>query len=91
MPLTSSQARTFDLYERLFAEEGWKELVEDFKERQLRLANHLISDARATDKDMYQAQGMNNVYTYVITLEAIMETAKRQALEREDYLPDVIN
>lgn len=83
-------AKIIDIYERMFAEEGWKELVGDLKERREHLKNQLITPS-ATDKDLYTIKGMCYAYGYIIELESMMETAKKQGMldESSPALPDV--
>ena len=90
--LNPDQARIFNMYEKMFAEPGWRELVEDLSERRDRLGTTLINDLRATERELAIAQGANNVYNYIINLEEILAKAKAQAEEaaREtEILPEV--
>lgn len=84
------QNRLIDKYERLFAEEGWKELVEDIKERQRQLKERLVVDSAATERTLYIAQGQNSVYEYVINLESTIEAVKKNQQEALE-LPEVSN
>lgn len=88
MALSAENAKMFDIYERLFAEPGWKELVEDLSERRARLGPTLLSDLRATEKELAFAQGQNNIYNYIINLEDILAKAKAQAQE-DTTLPEL--
>lgn len=82
------QNKLIDKYERLFAEDGWKELVEDLKERQRQLKEILIVDTSATERTLFIAQGQNSVYEYVITLESTIEAVKKNQQESLE-LPEV--
>lgn len=75
------QNRLIDKYERLFAEEGWKELVLDFGERQRNLKDILVQDLTATEKTLYISQGQNSVYDFVINLEATVAAIKQNQQE----------
>jgi hypothetical protein len=70
----------FDIYDKLFAQEAWKDLVKDFQQRQIELGTRLLQPS-TEEKDMYRAQGQASVYNYIINLENTMETAKQQVAE----------
>lgn len=86
--MTLEEAQLIDKYERLFAEEGWKELVEDFKERRRTTAERLLSGSDTFDRIQF-ARGQNSVWTYIVELEAIVESAKQNQLPGAEDLPDV--
>lgn len=81
------QTRLIDMYERLFAEEAWKELIGDVKARKESVKETLVSDSRITEKQLYIAQGQVSVWDYLITLENTIEQVKAQA--SEPNLPDL--
>jgi hypothetical protein len=70
----------FDMYDRLFAEPAWKDMVEDFKQRVLDSSRALLSHS-ATEAEMHRTQGGANVYNYIITLEDTMDAAKKHVAE----------
>lgn len=87
MPLSLEDSKIFDMYERLFAEQGWRELVEDFKERQARLGPKILNDMKSGEKELAFCQGQNNIYNYIINLEEVLAKAKLQAAE--EPLPEI--
>jgi hypothetical protein len=70
----------FDVYDKLFAQEAWKDLVLDFKQRQIELGQRLLQ-ASVDDKELYRAQGQASIYNYIISLENTMEAAKQHVAE----------
>lgn len=75
----STQAELIDKYERLFAEEGWKELVGDLTEKRTNLANNLINSASKIEEVFFQ-RGLAAGYQYVLGLESQVEYIKKQSL-----------
>lgn len=82
------QNQLIDKYERLFAEEGWKELVGDLTERQRQLKDRLVVDTSLTEKTLGIAQGQNSVYDFIINLESTIDAVKKSQQEALD-LPEV--
>lgn len=90
MAINTDQARIFDMYDHMFAEDAWKDLVGDFIERRERLKDSLLS-SKTNERDLDFAKGQNSVYSYVIELERMLERAKVEALkqsEEQSALPD---
>lgn len=81
------QTKLIDKYERLFAEEGWLEFVEDMKSRQTQIKELILNDNTATERTLYHAQGQNFVYSYIISLEELVNNIKKQQAEE---LPDAV-
>lgn len=81
------QSKLIDKYERLFAEEGWKELVSDFKDRMSQLKDLIIVDTSLTEPKLKYLQGQHFVYDYIINLERTVETIKQSQQELD--LPEV--
>jgi hypothetical protein len=77
------------MYDRLFAEAAWKDLVEDFKQRSVDLGKYVINSPNITEKELYRAQGLHQIYQYVAGLEASMEAAKKLQAEPEESLPEL--
>lgn len=90
MALTSNQTRLFDIYEQMFALDGWKELVEDFKERRDNLKETVLRNTKS-ERELGIAQGMNHIYSYIIELENFMEASKRQAMEQDKLESGALN
>lgn len=84
------QNKLIDKYERLFAEEGWRELLADMTERQRQLKDRLVVDTSITDRTLGIAQGQNSVYDFLINLEATIEAVK-QAQREAVELPELGN
>lgn len=81
MPLNPEQSHVFDIYERLFAEEGWKELVGDLKDR-ISSTKDQIFAGQTNERDLYKAKGIIQAWSYIVNLEQLMESAKRSANEQ---------
>lgn len=82
------QNKLIDKYERLFAEEGWKEVVETMKERQRQLEKTVLVDSSIDLHKIGIAQGQNAVYDFLITLEATIAAVKDANTQALD-LPEV--
>lgn len=90
---TVDPERLMDVYEVLFAQEGWKELVDDLRERCEVQKTNLINSV-STERDLYFVKGLVYGYSYIIGLESIMEQARLQKLaddHAETTLPEVYN
>lgn len=70
----------FDTYDKLFAQEGWKDLVADFTQRKIDIAVHLLN-SDSDEKELYKAKGICFVYDYIINLENTMEAAKQHVAD----------
>lgn len=77
-----AQNKIFDIYERLFAEEGWKELVDDLKEK-LAMQNTNLVNIASSERDLYKAKGINFAWGYIINLEENLAKAKKLADEEQ--------
>jgi len=76
-------ARILDKYERLFAEEAWKDLVEDIKERCENYKQSLVMNPSG-ERDLYFVKGYVSAMGYIIELENMIAQARNQsALEQE--------
>lgn len=84
------QTKLIDMYERLFAESGWKELIEDCSQKREQVKETLVSNSRMTEKELFVAQGQVSVWDYIISLERTIEQVKAQAAS-EPELPDLID
>lgn len=76
------------MYERLFAEQGWKELVEDCREKREQVKETLVSSSKITERELYIAQGQVSIWDYITSLERTVEQVKAQA-QAEPSLPDL--
>jgi len=65
----------FDIYEKMFATPGWKDFVDDIKNKQNNLKDQLLNVIDPTA--LYRIQGANHVYNYIVELERAMEAAKK--------------
>jgi hypothetical protein len=82
-------AKILDMYDRLFAEEGWKELMKDLTERNDMYMRQLIHNPSG-EKDLYYVKGYIAANQYLTTLESSLETAKQAGmLEPSESLPEV--
>jgi hypothetical protein len=70
----------FNVYDQLFAQEGWKDLVADFTQRKIEMATHLLN-SNAGEIELYRAQGRYQIYDYIINLENTMDAAKQHMAE----------
>lgn len=82
--MSLEQSILIDKYERLFAEEGWKELVSDLNEKRGQLASNLLNSASKIEEVFFQ-RGLAAGYQYVLGLEGTVERIKQQSL------PDVLD
>lgn len=80
----TEQMQLLDKYDRLFAEAGWKELVEDFREKKEHAKNNLIYGTSG-EKELNVVKGQTSVWDYVIGLEATLGRIKEDLTS----LPDV--
>lgn len=74
--------KVFDIYDKLFATEGWKDLVADFNQRKVDIALHLVN-SDSDEKELYKAKGICHVYNYIINLENTMESSKKLMADAE--------
>ena len=87
--VSGENAKVVDMYERLFAEEGWKDLIKDLSERIETYKNTLILNPSG-ERDLYYVKGFIAACRYIIELENMMETAKNEGLlEATQELPDL--
>lgn len=86
--MTLEESQLIDKYEVLFAQAGWKELVEDLAQKRVSMAQGLLEGA---DPDIYKVgvtRGLAAGYQYIIGLENHISAWK--SANNED-LPDVDN
>jgi hypothetical protein len=72
------EIKLIDQYERLFAETGWKELVDDFAERVVNIKSQILADTTMTERQLAYQQGIASVYNYIIGLEGLIDHIKQE-------------
>lgn len=85
-PAPFDNSKLLDNYDRLFAEQGWKELVADFKAKREMVKEMAVTSTRLTDRELGIIQGQVSVWDYVITLENLIEQIREN---QKDDLPDL--
>lgn len=83
--MTQEESKLIDQYEVLFAQSGWKELVNDLSNKRLQMAQSLM-EARSDISEVSFTRGIAAGYQYVIGLENFISQYKAQQSETE--LPD---
>lgn len=83
MALSPEQSKVFDAYDRMFATDGWRELVSEIKQNQDAL-KHIILAPESTRDTLWFCKGRNDVYKFLLGLQSLMEQA-RKAAEEPDY------
>lgn len=61
----------YDNYFTLFSTDGWKQLIEEFKQNALVINN---VEATKDSNDLYMRKGQINVLAYVLNLESTTST-----------------
>jgi hypothetical protein len=84
--MTPQEVELIDKYEVLFAQAGWKELVEDLTQKRAAMASALLDGTSGIDQVNF-TRGLAAGYQYMIALEDWVAKAKEQAKDQE--LPDV--
>lgn len=80
--MTPENQKYFDEMEFLFGQVGWKNIIEDIQLRQEREKENALSN-RMTAGDLAVSFGRNEVYQYILSLEATLAEVKRQLSEDE--------
>lgn len=80
--MTPENQKYFDDMEFLFGQVGWKNILEDIQLRQEREKENALSN-RMTAGDLAVSFGRNEVYQYILSLEATLAEVKRQLSEDE--------
>lgn len=80
--MTPENQKYFDDMEFLFGQVGWKNILEDIQLRQEREKENALSN-RMTAGDLAVSFGRNEVYQYILSLEATLAEVKRQVSEDE--------
>ena len=80
--MTPENQKYFDDMEFLFGQVGWKNIIEDIQLRQEREKENALSN-RMTAGDLAVSFGRNEVYQYILSLEATLAEVKRQLSEDE--------
>lgn len=68
--------KLIDIYEHLFAEAGWKEVVEDLVDKKDSIKESLIDGTLSFEKTQF-LRGLAAGYEYIIGLESTIEEVKR--------------
>ena len=82
------QAKLIDIYEHLFAEPGWKELIEDLNQKRESIKDAMAEGNWNFDQVQFY-RGLIAGYKYVCSLEGMIETAKNQSLPEPGGMPDI--
>lgn len=80
------QSKLVDIYEHLFAEAGWKEIVADLLEKREHIKNAMADSTWGYDQIQFY-RGLMAGYKYITELEGTVELAKQQ--NQPEGLPDV--
>jgi hypothetical protein len=80
--MTPEQSKYFDDMEFTFGTQGWKNFIEDVQIRQEQEKSNLLN-SRQTASDIQSMYGRNEVYSYILSLESVLEEVKRQLQEAE--------
>lgn len=82
------QTKLLDTYDRLFAEAGWKELVEDLKGKRETVKEIAVTSTSLTERQLGIIQGQVSVWDYIISLENLIEQIRAN---QKEELPDLDN
>lgn len=82
--MTVEESKLIDTYEILFAQTGWKELVNDLSSKRLQMAQGLM-EARSDIDQVNFTRGLAAGYQYIIGLEEFIRQYKHQ-----QELPDAV-
>lgn len=82
--MTAEESHLIDKYEVLFAQDGWKELVNDLSSKRQQMALSLMEGRSDIDQVNF-TRGLAAGYQYVIGLEEFIRQYKHQ-----QDLPDAI-
>lgn len=85
--MTKEEADLIDRYEILFAQAGWKELVEDLSSKRRSMADSLLNSSSSIEQVNF-TRGLAAGYQYILGLEGLISQAKEQAAEAT-ALPDL--
>lgn len=80
--MTPEQSKYFDDMEFTFGTQGWKNFIEDVQLRLEQEKSNLLT-SRQTASDIQTLYGRNEVYSYILSLESVLEEVKRQLQEAE--------
>lgn len=75
--MTIDETKLIDKYEVLFAQDGWKELVNDLSSKRLQMAQGLM-EARSDIDQVNFTRGLGAGYQYIIGLEEFIRQYKVQ-------------
>lgn len=75
--MTPEQSKYFDDMEFLFGSQGWRNVIEDITIRQSQEKENVLTN-RQTRDDMLVMFGHNEIYNYLLSLEATLAEVKRQ-------------
>lgn len=81
--MTPEHLKYFDDMEFLFGQPGWKNILEDIRLRQEH-EKEIALNTRTTSGDLSIAFGRNEVYQYILSLEATLAEVKRQLSEEDE-------
>ncbi len=80
--MTPEQSKYFDDMEFTFGTQGWKNFIEDVQLRLEQEKSNLLT-SKQTASDIQTLYGRNEVYSYILSLESVLEEVKRQLQEAE--------
>lgn len=76
--MTLQESQLVDKYERLFAEAGWKELIDDLGQKREAIKD-LLADTKTPFDQVCYERGRLEGYRYITSLEALVSQFKEQA------------
>ena len=87
MAMTPEQSKILDDFDRMAMTDGWKTFVEDIREKKEQLLPQLL--ASTTKEELFFIKGRNDVYTYILGLQGLMEAVRKQLEEPDVEIDDV--
>lgn len=83
MALDQEQTKVFDAYDRMFATDGWKLLLEEVEQNQKALTQIVLAPESTRDV-LWFCKGRNDVYKFLLGLQSLIDHA-RKASEEPDF------
>ncbi len=81
--MTPEQSKYFDEMEFTFGTQGWKNFIEDIGLRQTSEKDNLLN-SKQTAADIQATFNRNEVYSYIMSLEKVLEEVKNQLREQNE-------
>lgn len=80
--MSPEQSKYFDEMDVLFGSQGWKNFIEDIQMRQTSERDNLLN-SKQTSADIQASFNRNEVYSYILGLEQVLDEVKKQLVEAE--------